>query len=72
MANLPSPFLGAEVCIVTPLHKKTMDSVLPLGISPFQVFGVTPETVPERYFRGKAGHFELRVCFAKHGGWGSG
>lgn len=69
MASLPSPFLGAitEVCIVTPNHKKTMDGLLRLGIGPFQVFDFTPETVPERYFRSKAGDFELKVCFAKHG-----
>ena len=69
MADLPSPFLGAitEVCIVTPNHKKTMDGLLRLGIGPFQVFDFTPETVPERYFRGKVGDFELKVCFAKHG-----
>ena len=69
MAHLPCPFLGAitEVCIVTPNHKKTMDGLLRLGIGPFQVFDFTPETVPERYFCGKAGEFELKVCFAKHG-----
>ena len=70
MGTLRSSFLGsiAEICIVSGDHKKTMDGLLRLGIGPFQVFDFTPATVPERYFRGQAGSFELKVCFAKHGG----
>lgn len=69
MATLRSSFLGsiAEICIVSGDHKKTMDGLLRLGIGPFQVFDFTPATVTERYFRGEAGLFELKVCFAKHG-----
>ncbi len=69
MATLRSSFLGsiAEVCIVSGDHRKTMDGLLQLGIGPFQVFDFTPSTVPERSFRGRAGSFELKVCFAKHG-----
>ena len=69
MATLRSSFLGsiAEVCIVTGDHKKTMNGLLQLGIGPFQVFDFTPTTVPTRSFRGQAGSFELKVCFAKHG-----
>ncbi|CAF9939892.1 MAG: hypothetical protein HETSPECPRED_002089 [Heterodermia speciosa] len=68
MEALQPSFLGAitEVCIVTADHKKTMDGLLRLGIGPFQVFDFTPSTLPERYFRGKTGSFELKVCFAKH------
>lgn len=70
METLRSSFLGsiAEVCIVSGDHKKTMNGLLQLGIGPFQVFDFTPTTVPERYFRGQAGTFELKVCFAKHAG----
>lgn len=70
MGTLRSSFLGsiAEVCIVSGDHKKTMDGLLRLGIGPFQVFDFTPATVLERYFHGRAGSFELKVCFAKHGG----
>lgn len=69
MQKLPTPFLGsiAEVCIVTPDHKKTMDGLLRLGIGPFQVFDFTSSTVPERSFRGSPGSYELKVCFAKQG-----
>ena len=69
MATLRSSFLGsiAEICIVSGDHKKTMDGLLRLGIGPFQVFDFTPATVKERFFRGEAGSFELKVCFAKHG-----
>lgn len=69
MATLRSSFLGsiAEVCIVSGDHKKTMDGLLQLGIGPFQVFDFTPTTVIERSFRGQAGSFELKACFAKHG-----
>ena len=69
MENLRPSFLGAitEVCFVTANHMKTMDGLLRLGIGPFQVFDFTPETVPERYIRGRAGSFELKVCFAKQG-----
>lgn len=70
MGTLRSSFLGsiAEVCIVSGDHKKTMNGLLQLGIGPFQVFDFTPTTVPERYFRGQAGTFELKVCFAKYAG----
>ena len=69
MEILRPAFLGAitEVCIVTADHQKTMDGLLRLGIGPFQVFDFTPSTLPERYFRGAAGSFELKVCFAKQG-----
>ena len=69
MGTLRTSFLGtiAEICIVSGNHKKTMDGLLQLGIGPFQVFDFTPTTVPERYFRGQEGSFELKVCFAKHG-----
>ena len=69
MEALRPSFLGAitEVCLVTADHKKSMDGLLRLGIGPFQVFDFTPSTVPERYFRGKSGSFELKVCFAKQG-----
>ena len=64
-----TPFLGtlAEICIVTHDHHKTMDGLLRLGIGPFQVFDFTSTTVPERFFRGRPGSFELKVCFAKQG-----
>ena len=66
---MAAPFLGtiAEVCIVTPDHRKTMDGLLRLGIGPFQVFDFTPVTVPTRRFRGQESDFELKVCFAKQG-----
>ena len=69
MATLRSSFLGsiAEICLVSGDHKKTMDGLLRLGIGPFQIFDFTPATVTERLFRGGAGSFELKVCFAKHG-----
>lgn len=69
MEALRPSFLGAiaQVCLVTADHKKTMDGLLRLGIGPFQIFDFTPSTVSERYFRGKTGSFELKVCFAKHG-----
>ena len=69
MEAMSATFLGAitEVCIVTPDHQKTMNGLLRLGIGPFQVFDFTAESVPERFFRGQAGSFELKVCFAKHG-----
>ena len=69
MATVRTSFLGsiAEVCIVTGDHKKTMNGLLQLGIGPFQFFDFTPTTVPQRSFRGQAGSFELKVCFAKHG-----
>ena len=69
MGTLRTSFLGsiAEVCIVTGDHKKTMDGLLRLGIGPFQVFDFTSTTVSERSFRGQAGSFELKVCFAKQG-----
>lgn len=70
MGTLRSSFLGsiAEVCIVSGDYRKTMDGLLQLGIGPFQVFDFNPTTVPERHFRGQAGNFELKVCFAKHAG----
>lgn len=70
MGTLRSSFLRsiAEVCVVSADHKKTMDGLLQLGIGLFQIIESTPITVPERYFRGQDGSFELKVCFAKHGG----
>lgn len=71
MPNPPHlPFLGSltEICFVTSNHQKTMDGLLRLGIGPFQVFDFTASTVVERFFRGRAGEFELKVCFAKQGG----
>lgn len=67
--TLPLPFLGtiSEICIVTPSYKKTIDGLLRLGIGPFQIFDFNATTVRSRSFRGKAGDFELKVCFAKQG-----
>jgi methylmalonyl-CoA/ethylmalonyl-CoA epimerase len=69
MPEPPTPFLSsiAEVCIMTAGHKKTTDSLLQLGIGPFQVFDFTSSTVSERSFRGSPGEYELKVCFAKQG-----
>ena len=47
-------------------HRKN-DERPQLGIGPFQVFDFTLSTVLEWYFRGQAGSFELKVCFARHG-----
>ncbi|KAH7321682.1 methylmalonyl epimerase [Rhexocercosporidium sp. MPI-PUGE-AT-0058] len=68
-AALAAPFLGnvVEICIVTADHKRTIDSLLKLGIGPFQIHHFTPSNVSQQTFRGKPASFELIVCFATQG-----
>lgn len=57
----------AEICIVTPDCKKTIEGYAAMGIGPFTIYEFTEETVQGREWHGKAGDFTLRVAFADVG-----
>jgi methylmalonyl-CoA/ethylmalonyl-CoA epimerase len=63
---LSNAFLGnlIEVCIVTADHRRVMEGLVRLGIGPWRVHTFDSSTVSERTYRGEAGEYVLKVCFA--------
>jgi methylmalonyl-CoA/ethylmalonyl-CoA epimerase len=64
--GLSNAFLGnlIEVGIVTADHRRVMEGLVRLGIGPWRIHTFDSSTVGGRTYRGEAGEYVLRVCFA--------
>jgi methylmalonyl-CoA/ethylmalonyl-CoA epimerase len=65
-AEGPPPFVGTtvQVALVTDDFYRGLDDLIALGIGPFGVFEVTPESSTEQRYHGEPGEFSFRLAFA--------
>ena len=62
-------FVGetVQVAMVTSDLYRGLDNLVSLGIGPFQVFTIGPESCPDLEFRGKPSTYAIKVAFAMQG-----
>ena len=60
------PFLGSpiELCIVTPNHKRTLQSLSTLGIGPWRIYTCSPLNTLNQTHHGQPSSFTIKFCYA--------
>jgi hypothetical protein len=56
-----------QVAMVADDLYRGLDNLTALGIGPFQVFTIGPESCPDLEFRGKPSDYSIKVAFAMNG-----
>ena len=69
-APLPNAFMShaIQICIVTRDYRRTIAGFLKLGIGPWRVYTLSPETVSNMTYRGKPSPHVMKTCLATMGG----
>jgi hypothetical protein len=67
---LPNAFVSQviQICIVTRDYRRTIAGFLKLGIGPWRVYTLGPDTVSNMTYRGKPSPHVIKVCLATIGG----
>ena len=72
MSPLPAGFVSdvLQICIVTRDYRRVITGFLKLGIGPWRVYTLGPDTVSNMTYRGQARPHVMKICLAASGSMG--